>query len=90
MFVAYAVLDNPDALKAIVDMLNAKYGLSLGLDDVTTLGKKVLDIEIGFNREAGLTEAADRLPDYFSYEKFMPHNVRFDITPEELDSVLSW
>lgn len=90
LFVAFAVLDNPDALVAIVDMLNAKYGLSLGLDDVSALGKKVLDIEIGFNRRAGLTEAADRLPDFFSYEKFAPHNVKFDVTPEELDSVLRW
>ncbi|MDR2892716.1 MAG: aldehyde ferredoxin oxidoreductase [Deltaproteobacteria bacterium] len=90
LFVAFAALDNPDALQAIVDMLNAKYGLTLGLDAVVGLGKKVLDIEIDFNRRAGLTEAADRLPDYFYSEKFKPHNVRFDITPEELDSVLSW
>ena len=90
LFVAFAVLDNPDALVAIVDMLNAKYGISLVLDDVTTLGKKVLDTEIDFNRRAGLTEAADRLPDFFSDEKLAPHNVKFDITPEELDEVLKW
>lgn len=90
LFVAFAVLDNPDALVAVVDMLNAKYGLSLALDDVTALGKKVLDIEIDFNRRAGLTEAADRLPDFFSYEEFAPHNVKFDISPKELDSVLQW
>ena len=90
LFVAFAVLDNPDALVAIVEMLNAKYGISLVLDDVTSLGKKVLETEIDFNRRAGLTEAADRLPDYFSDEKFAPHNVKFDITPEELDEVLKW
>lgn len=90
LFVAFAVLDNPDALVAIVDMLNAKYGISLVLDDVTTLGKKILDIELDFNRRAGFTEADDRLPEFFSTEKFPPHNLTFDITPEELDTVLSW
>ena len=90
LFVAFAVLDNPDALVAVVDMLNAKYGIALGLDDVTGLGKKILETEIDFNRRAGITEAADRLPDYFSDEKLPPHGVRFDITPEELDEVLRW
>lgn len=90
LFVAFAVLDNPDALVAIVDMLNARYGLSLGLDDVTALGKLVLETEINFNRRAGITEAADRLPDFFIDEKFPPHNTTFDITDAELDTVLKW
>jgi aldehyde:ferredoxin oxidoreductase len=90
LFVAFAVLDNPDALVAIVDMLNAKYGLKLVLDDVVTLGKKVLDIELDFNRRAGFTAEDDRLPEFFYDEKLAPHNVKFDITPEELDTVLKW
>jgi len=90
LFVAFAVLDNPDALVAIVEMLNARYGLSLGLDDVTALGKKVLETEVDFNRRAGLTEAADRLPDFFKDEKLPPHNTTFDVSDAELDSVLKW
>ena len=90
LFVAFAVLDNPDALVAVVEMLNAKYGISLGLDDVTGLGKKVLETERDFNKRAGFTEAADRLPDFFSDEVLPPHNVKFDITPEELDTVFKW
>jgi aldehyde:ferredoxin oxidoreductase len=90
LFVAFAVLDNPDALTAIVEMLNAKYGLTLGLDDVGELGKKVLETELTFNRRAGFTEAADRLPDYFADEELPPHNVKFDIAPEALDKVLKW
>lgn len=90
LFVAFAVLDNPDALVAIVDMLNARYGFSLGLDDVTSLGKRVLETEIDFNRRAGITSAKDRLPDFFKDEKLPPHNVTFTITDEELDSVFDW
>ncbi|MGL4209553.1 MAG: aldehyde ferredoxin oxidoreductase C-terminal domain-containing protein [Candidatus Adiutrix sp.] len=90
LFVAFAVLDNPDALVAIVEMLNARYGLKLELDDVTSLGKKVLEVEIDFNRRAGITEAADRLPDFFMDEVLPPHNTTFDLTQAELSTTLKW
>lgn len=90
LFVAFAVLDNPEAMVAIVDMLNAKFGLSLELEDVSLLGQKVLDLEIDFNRRAGLTEADDRLPEFFEDEELAPHNIKFDISGKELDSVLKW
>ncbi|MDR0882804.1 MAG: aldehyde ferredoxin oxidoreductase [Candidatus Adiutrix sp.] len=90
LFVAFAVLDIPDALVAIVDMLNARYGLKLTLDDVPALGKSVLETEIKFNREAGINEFADRLPDFFYDEELPPHNVKYDIPEEELRTALTW
>jgi aldehyde:ferredoxin oxidoreductase len=90
LFVAFAVLDIPDALVAIVDMLNAKYGLSLTTDDVVSLGKSILKTERAFNQRAGFTQADDRLPEFFKDEALAPHNVKFDITDKELDSVFNW
>ncbi len=90
LFVAFAVLDNPEALVAIVDMLNAKYGLSLKLDDVTSLGKQVLECERDFNKRAGFTEVHDRLPEFFTEDALAPHNVKFDISGAELDTVFKW
>ncbi|KIX15362.1 aldehyde ferredoxin oxidoreductase family protein [Dethiosulfatarculus sandiegensis] len=90
LFVAFAVLDIPDALAAIVDMLNAKYGWTITADDVNDLGKKVLTIEKDFNTKAGFNKADDRLPDFFKYEKLPPHNVVFDVSDEELDKVLDF
>ncbi len=90
LFVAFAVLDIPDALVAIVDMLNARYGLSLTVDDVPALGKMVLETEIDFNRKAGIPLEADHLPDFFIDEKLPPHNVTFDLTEEELHTVFKW
>lgn len=90
LFVAFAVLDNPDALVAVVDMLNAKYGLTLTTDDVVTLGQSILSTEREFNRRAGITDAADKLPDFFSDEPLAPHNTKFDITHEELKTVFNW
>jgi aldehyde:ferredoxin oxidoreductase len=90
LFVAFATLDIPDSNQAVVDMVNAKYGLSLTGDDVAALGQKVLDTELDFNRRAGFNEADDRLPDFFKREKLPPHNVTFDVPDAELDTTLKW
>jgi aldehyde:ferredoxin oxidoreductase len=90
LFVAFPVLDIPDALDAIVDMLNAKYGLSLTGDDMGSLGKQVLKTERDFNTRAGFTPADDRLPEFFQQEKLEPHNEVFDIPDAELDTVFDF
>ena len=90
LFVTFAVLDIPDAFDAIVDMLNAKYGLSLTGDDVGSLGQRVLKTERDFNARAGFTPADDRLPEFFKLEKLAPHNEVFDVSDEELDTVFNF
>ena len=90
LFTAFAILDVADALPAIVDMLNAKFGWQLTGDDVVTLGQRILSTEVDFNRRAGITEVADRLPDFFQDEELPPHNTKFDITHEELKTTFNW
>jgi aldehyde:ferredoxin oxidoreductase len=90
LFVAFPVLDIPDAFTAIVDMVNAKYGIKLTGDDVGALGQKILKMERDFNARAGFTAADDRLPEFFKLEKLPPHNEVFDITDEELDTVFNF
>lgn len=88
LFVAFAVLDEPEALPKVVDMLNAQYGINLTLDDVTELGKSVLRWEREFNKKAGFNNAHDRLPEFFQ-EECPPHNTTFDFTGEELDNLFA-
>jgi aldehyde:ferredoxin oxidoreductase len=90
LFIAFAVLDQPETFQALIDMLNAFYGLSLTADDVAALGKSVLKNEREFNKAAGFTAKHDRLPRYFQTEKLEPHGVVFDVTDQELDSVFNW
>jgi aldehyde:ferredoxin oxidoreductase len=90
LFIAFAVLDQPDTFQALLDLLNAFYGLNLTADGVTELGKKVLTMERDFNARAGFTAQQDRLPRYFKTEKFAPHNVTFDVKDEDLDKVFNW
>lgn len=89
LFVAFCVLDNPDALPAVVEMLNAQYNTELTLNDVPELGKYVLKTEREFNTGAGFTSKDDRLPEFFN-EEFTPHNTTWDITGEELDEVYNF
>jgi len=90
LFIAFAVLDQPETFQALIDLLNAFYGLTLTADDVTALGKSVLKMERKFNTDAGFTTKHDRLPEYFYTEAFPPHNVTFEIKDEELDKFYNW
>jgi aldehyde:ferredoxin oxidoreductase len=90
LFIAFAILDQPDTFQALLDLLNAFYGLNLTADGVTELGKKVLTMERDFNARAGFTAQHDRLPRYFSTEKLPPHNVVFEVKDEDLDKVFNW
>ena len=90
LFVAFCVLDESEALDAIVDMWNARYGLSMTGNDVVALGQKVLTMEREFNKAAGFTKADDRLPHFMTEEKLAPHNVVFDVPDDELDTVFDF
>ena len=86
LFIAFTALDDPECLPALIDLINARYGISLTGDDVTNLGKSILKTERAFNLAAGLSSADDRLPEFFYSEPLPPHNTVVDFTPEEIDS----
>ncbi len=87
LFVAFCVLDEPEALQTIVDMLNAQGGSSLTTDDVDALGRSILKVERAFNAAAGFTAKDDRLPRFFQTEPLSPHKVVFDVPDSDLDAV---
>ncbi|BCR04451.1 aldehyde ferredoxin oxidoreductase [Desulfuromonas versatilis] len=86
IFVAFPALDIPECLPALIDMINARFGINLTGDDVTNLGKSILKIERQFNIEAGFTNKDDRLPEFFNFEPVPPHNVVWDFSDEEIDA----
>jgi aldehyde:ferredoxin oxidoreductase len=87
LFVAFAVLDQPETFQALIDMINAFYGLSLDADGVMALGKQIIKVEKSFNTRAGFTKAHDRLPRFFQRVPLSPHNVTFKVPDEQLDAV---
>jgi len=90
LFIAFAILDQPDTFQSLVDMIAAFTGKKTDANDVTALGKQILTWERDFNTRAGFTNKDDRLPDYFKKEKLPPHNVVFEVSDEELDQVFNW
>jgi len=90
LFIAFAILDQPETFEALVDMIGAFTGQDLTADDVTELGKTILTFERDFNSRAGFTQKDDRLPDFFKEEPLPPHNVTFDVKDEDLDRVYNW
>lgn len=77
----------PEAMAAVVDMINARHGLAHTAETIIDLGKRVLAMERDFNQRAGFSALDDRLPAFFYTEKLPPHNTVFDVPGEELDGV---
>ncbi|BHH83537.1 aldehyde ferredoxin oxidoreductase family protein [Desulforhopalus sp. 52FAK] len=86
LFIAFAALDDETCLPALIDLLNARFGINLNGDDVVGLGQHILKTERKFNMAAGFTAADDRLPEFFYDEPLPPHNVVCDFTGEEIDT----
>ena len=65
LFVAFAVLDNPEAMVGICEMLSGLRGRQVTADDFLAMGRAALAAERGFNAAAGFTAVHDRLPGFF-------------------------
>jgi len=79
-----------DGVGNVCRMVAAKSGESFTEEDWTGIGKKVLQIEVEFNRRAGFTKADDRLPKMFYEEPLPPHNKVVVITDEQMDSTFNF
>jgi aldehyde:ferredoxin oxidoreductase len=90
LFIAFAILDQPDTFQALLDLLGSFGGQKLTGEDVVALGKSILKMEREFNAKAGFTKEMDRLPDYFKKEKLPPHNITFMVKDSDLDQVFNW
>lgn len=90
LFIAFALLDQPETFQSLIDLINAFHGIDLNADGVMELGKKVLKAEREFNKKAGFTNTSDRLPSFFKTEPVAPHDVTFGVSDEELDKVFNW
>jgi aldehyde:ferredoxin oxidoreductase len=76
-----------DKINILTDMLSAIHGDEWKEEDLFTLAKNVLKLEIKFNRLAGLDIATDCIPEVFTREKLPPFQTTFDIEFDELQKV---
>ncbi len=71
----------------VLDMLESQYAVKLKEGWLNQLGRRVIDLEIAFNRAAGFTKEDDRLPKYFESEILPPKGIVFDVSHDEMDAI---
>ncbi|TET83711.1 aldehyde ferredoxin oxidoreductase [candidate division TA06 bacterium] len=76
--------------RVIGELTNSIYGFDVGEGVLQELGKETLLLEREFNRRAGFTNKDDRLPEWMTRERLPPHDVVFDVSTEDLDSVFDF
>jgi aldehyde:ferredoxin oxidoreductase len=87
LFIAFAILDIPSGFEGMMEECNGVLGTQWKADDAAKIGAEILKKERAFNEAAGLTKAADRVPEFMRYEPLPPHNQVFDVPDSALDSV---
>jgi aldehyde:ferredoxin oxidoreductase len=89
LFVTFATSDIPSGFDGIIEECNGVLGTSWTVDDAMKIGKDVIVMETAFNRAAGLGKASDRIPEFMKYEKLAPHDEVWNVSDDQLDSVVS-
>ncbi len=77
-------------LDLVMDMISTLYGVEYTVHEFIALGKEMLLQERGFNKRAGISEAADRLPEWLRREPLPPNDVVFDVPQEEIDELFDF
>jgi aldehyde:ferredoxin oxidoreductase len=80
-----AAISNGKALVVFLkDLLNARFGINLEIDDLFNMGRQVLKTELEFNRGSGFHTAHDPDPDFMRTEASVPMGTVFDVEPDEI------
>ncbi|MCP4751207.1 MAG: aldehyde ferredoxin oxidoreductase [Proteobacteria bacterium] len=87
----YCYFATPSDLKATVDfvtsMVNARYGLELGTEDVLKVGRETLRREVAYNSQSGFLTLNNPDPEFLRSEPVAPLGNVFGIDDEELAKI---
>ena len=90
LFIAFPILDIAKGWEGMAESVSGVTGQNITGADVIPVGKEILKMERLFNEKAGFTAEDDRPPEFMIEESLPPHNVKWTITNEQLDSVYAW
>ena len=74
----------------VSELINSIHGLDVGDVFLQELGKETLLLEREFNCRAGFTNKDDRLPEWMTRERLPPHDVKFDVSNDDIDSLFNF
>jgi aldehyde:ferredoxin oxidoreductase len=90
LFVAFAMMASGDVFQSLLDMINSFFGWNWTADDYVGMGKKILKLERDFNTRAGFTPQDDRVPEFMLREPLPPHNITFQVTDADMDTLFNF
>jgi aldehyde:ferredoxin oxidoreductase len=82
-----AISDGKALIVFLKDLLNARFGLNLEIDDLYNMGKDVLKTELEFNRGTEFHTAHDPDPEFMRTEASAPMGTVFDVDPDEIAGI---
>lgn len=86
-FVRYSVRDD---MGPLLDLIQARYGVSIGEEEFDEIVKETLRLEHRFNSDAGIPLQAHRFSESF-YDEIQPETgEKVDITDEETAEAMRW
>jgi aldehyde:ferredoxin oxidoreductase len=71
----------------IKDLLNARFGLGLEIEDLVRIGRETLKIELEFNQGSEFYKIHDPDPEFLRTEHLAPIGNVFDVDPEEIATI---
>jgi len=74
-------------LNFLKDLLNARYGLGLGIDDLINIGRQTLRTELEFNQGSEFHVAHDPDPEFLKTEQLVLSGTVFDVDPNEMATI---
>ena len=87
----YCQLATPDdrysSIAFLKDIINARYGMRVTVDDLLDIGKETLKDELKFNAESGFLTAHEAAPAFNRTEPVGPANSVFDVDAAEVEKI---
>ncbi len=79
--------DKIKTLEFLRDLINARYGMSLGVEDLVNLGRQTLKDEIEFNKKSGFHTLNEPDPEFVRTEPVAPLGNVFGVNPDEMAKI---
>ncbi|OGP49299.1 MAG: hypothetical protein A2Y79_10880 [Deltaproteobacteria bacterium RBG_13_43_22] len=81
------ITDTKTLIGFLKDLLNARFGLNLEIDDLVNIGRDILKTELEFNQGTEFHTAHDPDPEFVKTEHSVPVGTVFDVEPSEITAI---
>jgi aldehyde:ferredoxin oxidoreductase len=81
------ITDTMALIGFLKDLLNARFGLNLEIDDLVNIGRDILKTELEFNQGTEFHTAHDPDPEFVKTEHSVPVGTVFDVEPSEITAI---